>query len=102
MSEVYQTPARVCQARLARRHPCLREREARKNYYLVELSSVDAAEAAALQAGMPELQSHIPIRRVKYSLFIDPLIRMRAEEVALGLDQIRRESRRSVGLQVVQ
>ena len=43
--------------RLDRRHPCLHEGEARKSDCIVEPSPLYAAEATALQAGMPAVQS---------------------------------------------
>ncbi len=33
-----------------------------------------------------------PIRSVESSLFVDPLVRVGAEIVALGLDQVRRQA----------
>ncbi|PYT01391.1 MAG: hypothetical protein DMF63_00650 [Acidobacteria bacterium] len=42
---------------LERRHPCLHECEARKGPRDIESEKFDAAEATALQAGMPAVQS---------------------------------------------
>ena len=55
---------------LERRHPCLHECEARKSACVVELLSFDAAEATALQAGMPALQSNSIMKLLTLALIV--------------------------------